>query len=46
MLLAGGVIGHGKRVKSARYALTIGIALLLLIVAFQVISRINNAMAG
>ena len=46
MMLAGGLVGHGKRVKRAHNALIIGLVFLALIVAFEIFARISNAAGG
>jgi hypothetical protein len=46
MMLAGGLVGHGKKVWRARNALIIGLVLLALIVAFEIFAGINNASLG
>jgi hypothetical protein len=46
MLLAGGLVGHGKCVKRARTALIIGLALIALMAAFEIFAGIHNASLG
>jgi hypothetical protein len=46
MLLAGGLVGHGKSVKRARTALIMGFIFLAVIAAFEIFSSIYNASLG
>lgn len=43
MILLGSIVGRGKYARRARVALVIGIALLVLMTALEILRRMNNA---
>ncbi len=44
--LAGGIAGHGSKLRRARVALVIALAFLALLLAFEIFRRLSNAYGG
>jgi hypothetical protein len=43
LMLAGGISGRGKKLRRARVALVLGLALLALMAGFEIFRRLSNA---